>query len=168
MIRGALGLETDEAKQMKKRDIVYPSNINPITTIPGVPIHIDGNRTLKDSSPFPSVSERRGALFIEATIWNLMQAVRHQNNTADLRDEVTRTVMSFLLTQMVLGAFRTRDPEDAFFVDFGDGLNPVSVQKQKKLKGRIGIATPSSIDYVELEFSQDQRALEAEIAAATF
>lgn len=168
IIRGALGLETDEAKQMKKRDIVYPANVNPITTIPGVPIHIDGNRTLKDNGPFPTVSERRGVKFIESTIWSLMQGVRHQNNTTDLRDEVTRTVLAFLLTQMVLGAFQTKDPETAFFVDFGDGLNPVSVQRQKKLRGRIGLATPSSIDYVELEFSQDQRALEAEIAAATF
>lgn len=168
IIRSAQGLEMEEVKQEAKRDLVYPTLVNPITTIPGVPIHIDGSRTLKENGNFPSVPERRGVLFIESSIWSLMQVFRHANNTPEVRAQADRSVTAFLLEQMNVGAFRTRDPNTAFFVDFGEGLNTVAVQRQKKLKGRIGLATATPIDYVELEFSQDTRALENEIAAATF
>jgi hypothetical protein len=31
----------------RKRDLVYPKRINPLTTGPGLPRYIDGSRTLK-------------------------------------------------------------------------------------------------------------------------
>ncbi len=167
-ITGATALELEEVKQMDKRDIVYPALINPITTIPGVPIHIDGTRTLKETSPFPSIGERRGVLFIESTVYGLCQDIRHKNNTPDLREELERTIISFLISQMDLKAFRSRDPQQAFNVDFGDGLNSVAIQRQKKLRGRVGLATTSPVDFIELDFSQDQRAAEAALAAAGF
>lgn len=155
IIRGARGLEMTEVTNERKRDLVYPANINPITTGPGYPIHIDGHRTLKTNGNFPSISERRGVFFIEASIKEAVQFARHSNNDAALRATVERTIEQFLLQQMQVGAFRTQNPETAFFVDVGEGLNDLATQRAGILKVRVGLATQSPIDYVILSFSQD-------------
>lgn len=163
---GIVGFETDEVLKEAKRDLVFPKRINPLSTFPGAPRHIDGARTLKGNGNFPAVSERRGAIFIEQSIKAGLQFARHKNNTTELRARVDRSVNSFLLTQMNNGAFRSTDPSTAFFVDFGDGLNPPSVQFAGQLIGRIGLATNKPAEYIILRFSQDTRALEEEIAAS--
>ncbi|TBR17481.1 MAG: phage tail protein [Chitinophagaceae bacterium] len=162
---GVLGFETDEVLEEAKRDLVFPKRINPLTVFPGAPRHIDGARTLKGNGNFPTVAERRGAIFIEQSIKSGLQFARHQNNNENLRNVVARTVQTFLLIQMKNGAFRTNDPNTAFFVDFGDALNPPSVQFAGQLIGRIGIATNKPAEFIVLRFSQDTRALEEELAA---
>lgn len=166
IIRGARGLEMTEVTNERKRDLVYPANINPITTLPGYPIHIDGHRTLKTNGNFPSISERRGVLFIEATCKEAVQFARHSNNDAALRATVERTLEQFLIGQMNVGAFRTTNPETAFFVDVGEGLNTLAVQRAGILKVRIGLATQSPVDWVLLSFSQDLSAANAAEAQA--
>lgn len=163
---GCLGFETDEVLEEPKRDIVFPKRINPLTKLPGAgPRHIDGSRTLKGNGNFPSVAERRGATFIEQSVKEGLQFARHKNNDEELRQSVSRTVEAFLLIQMRNGAFRTKSPDTAFSVDFGDALNPPSVQFAGQLIGRIGIATNKPAEFIILRFSQDTRALEEELAA---
>jgi phage tail sheath protein FI len=160
-----VGFETDEVLKEAKRDIVFPQRINPLTTFPGAPRFIDGARTLKGGGNFPSVSERRGVIFIEQSIKGGLQFARHKNNTPELRAAVDRTVTGFLLIQMNNGAFRTRDPNTAFFSDFSDALNPDSIVFAGQMIGRIGLATNKPTEFLILKFSQDTRALEEETAA---
>ena len=166
VLAGVVGFETTEVLEEAKRDLVFPKRINPLTTFPGAPRHIDGARTLKSNGNFPTVAERRGASFIEQSIKAGLQFARHQNNNEALRETVARTVDAFLLLQMTQGAFRTTDPATAYFVDFGEGLNPPSVQFAGQLIGRIGIATNKPAEFIILRFSQDTRALEEELAAS--
>jgi hypothetical protein len=93
--------------------------------------------------------------------------------TRDLVDEVDglltqvrRTITAFLLTQMNNGAFRSREPAKAFFVDVSDQLNTPSVIFAGKLIARVGLATNKPAEFIVLRISQDTRALEAELAAA--
>lgn len=165
VIFGCLGFETTECLEEEKRDVVYPQRINPLTALRGGPRHIDGTRTLKANGNFPSVSERRGAIYIEQSIKDGLQFARHQNNTEQLRQSVARSCEAFLRIQMKNGAFRSNDPAKAFFVDFGDALNPPSVQFAGQLIGRIGIATAKPTDWIIVRFSQDTRALDEELAA---
>src|SRR5690606_33322403 len=115
---GVLGFETAEVLDERKRDLVFPKRINPLTA-DGVR-YIDGARTLKGNGNFPYVSERRGVSFIERSLKRGLEFARHRNNDERLRAEVWRTVTAFLLTQMNNGAFRSRDPEKAFFVDVSE------------------------------------------------
>ena len=165
-IRGARGLEMTEVTNEKKRDVVYPANINPITTLPGYPIHIDGHRTLKTNGNFPSIGERRGVFFIQASLKEAIRFAVHSNNDSALRSSVERTCEQFLVGQMNVGAFRTRNPDTAFFVDVGEGLNPLSEQRAGRLNARIGLATQSAVDWVSLSFSQDLSAANAAEAQA--
>jgi hypothetical protein len=160
-IVGILGTETPESDDENARDLVYPRRINPIRSR-----YIDGARTLEAGGNFPSVPERRGASFIERSLALALDRVRHRSNTPELRAEVYRTVFQFLLAQMNLGAFATRDPRTAFFVDVSDALNPPSAVLAGQLKLRIGLATAKPAEFVIIEISSDTRALEAELANA--
>ena len=163
---GVLGFETDEVLEERKRDLVYPKRINPLTTGPGLPRFIDGSRTIKGDGNFPYVAERRGVIFIERSLKQGLQFARHKNNTEGLRATVRRTITAFLLTQMNNGAFRTREPKSAFFVDVSDQLNTPTVIFAGKLIARVGLATNKPAEFIVLRISQDTRALEAELAAA--
>ena len=164
ILRGVVGFETDTVLDEDIRDLVYPEQINPLTTIEGFPRHNDGVKTLKATGQFPTIAERRGVIYMQRQITNGLQFARHRNNDADLRAEVTNTVRSFLIEQMKLGAFRTKDPDTAFFVDFSEALNTPAVINSFKLLGRIGLATQKPAEWIILTFSQDTRAIEEELA----
>src|SRR5262249_31425043 len=142
----------------------FPKRINPLTTFPGAPRFIDGARTLKGGGNFPTVAERRGVTFIEQSVKAGLQFARHKNNTQALRAMLARTGFSLLLAQIRVGGFRSTDPKKAFFVDFGDALNPASAASL--VTGRIGLATNKPAEFIVLRFSQDTRAIDAELAAA--
>jgi len=166
ILLGVIGFETDEVLDEAKRDLVFPKRINPLTVYPGTPRHIDGARTLKGDGNFPTVAERRGVIFIEQSLKLGLLFAKHANNTEALRAALTRTVTAFLLIQLRNGAFASVDPKKAFFVDFGDALNPPSSIDAGQVVGRVGLATAKPAEFIVLRFSQDTRALDSELAAA--
>ncbi len=166
-LQGVIGFETDEVLDEAKRDLVFPKRINPLTVFPGTPRHIDGARTLKGDGNFPTVAERRGVLFIEQSLKLGLLFAKHQNNTEALRATLTRTVNAFLLIQLKNGAFASTDPKKAYFVDFSDGVNTPAVIASGQVVGRIGLATAKPAEFIVLRFSQDTRAIDAELAAAS-
>ena len=162
---GVLGFETDEVLEEAKRDLVYPKRINPLSTFPGAPRFIDGSRTLKGNGNFPSVPERRGVIFIEQSLKQGLEFLRFQPNTEETRAVANRTVTAFLLNQMRNGAFATKDPATAFFVDTSEALNTPSVVASGRMIIRIGLATAKPAEFIILRISQDTRALEEELAS---
>lgn len=157
------GKSDPESFDEAKRDLVFPKRINPLDQEGGIR-NIDGARTLKGNGNFPSVGERRGVIFIEFSIKGALDPFRHFNNTPELQETAERISEAFLLTQMRLGAFRSQNPTEAFFIDFGRGLNPDSVVFAGQLIGRIGLATNKPAEFIILKFSQDTRALEQELS----
>lgn len=164
VMRTVTGFETDEVLDERKRDLVYPKRINPLTVMRGYPRHIDGGRTLKSTGNWPNTAERRGVIFIEQSIKRGLQFARHKNNNESLRAACSRTVRNFLIGEMRKRAFRSMNPAKAFFEDFGDALNTDAVIFANQLIGRVGLATNKPAEFVILRFSQDTRALEQEIA----
>lgn len=154
-----LGVETAEALDEAKRDLVFPARINPITTFPGAPIFVDGARNLKGDGNWPTVAQRRGVSNIERAIKITMQSFRHKNNTPELRATIRRTIWNYLKDQTALGAFASSDPKLAFFVDVGDALNPPS--QPNTITARIGLATAQPAEFIVLRFSQDTRAIDS-------
>ena len=165
-LTNVLGLETLEVYDELKRDLVFPQLINPIVGLPGLPIHIDGARTLKDTGPFPTIGERRGVIFIETSLKSGLVFAKHRKIKTKLLKQLERTVRNFLSTQTRQDAFATDDPKTAFSLDFGPGLNPPSEAFARRVNGRIGIATAKPAEFIVLRVGQDTTALEAELAAA--
>ena len=162
-----VGLETDEVLEETRRDLVYPKRINPIARHRGQPFAIDGVRTLKSTGPFPTIAERRGMIFSEQSCKDGVQFARLRNNNESLRSEVQATLEAFLEGQMNIGAFASMDPEKAFFVDVSDQLNPPTEQFGGRLQIRVGCATNKPAEFIVITFSQDTRAIQEELAAAS-
>jgi len=158
-----LGFETDEVLEEPTRDLVYPRRINPLTTGPGFPRYIDGSRTLKGDGNFPFVSERRGVSYIARSLRAGLEFARHRANDSRLRAEVKRTITAFLIEQMNQGAFRTRDPKSAFFVDLSQ--NSAAVIYSGRLLVRVGLATQRPAEWVIVALSQDTREIDSQLAA---
>lgn len=168
-LTNVLGLETDEVKDENKRDLIAPALINPIVGLPGLPIHIDGDATLKTTGNFPTIGERRGVIFIEQSLKNSLVFAKHRKIKTSLLSQLNRTVLQFMLQQMRHDAFATDDPSTAFSLDFGFGpgtINPPSEAFARRVNGRIGIATAKPADFIVLRVGQDTRALEQELAQA--
>lgn len=166
ILRGVLGFETEEVKDEAKRDLVYPKRINPLRSDVGQRPYIDGTRTLKGDGNFPTIAERRGASYIEQSIKKLVEFARHSNNTPELRRDVARVVYTFLYQQMEDNAFVTKIPDEAFKVDFGDGLNQPCDQFLGRLTGRVGLAFAKPADFIILKFGQDFSAIEQQLQTA--
>jgi len=157
------GRQIPESFDETKRDLVVPARVNPLDANGGLRI-IDGARTLRADGSFPFVGERRGVIFIEQSVKAGIEFARFANHDARLRAEVARVIDKFLADQMSVGAFRTRNPETAYFVDVGEGLNPPSVVFNGELRARIGLATQKPAEFITLTFTQDTRALTQELS----
>lgn len=166
IIFGCLGFETDDVLDKRKRDVVYPELINPLTTWSGAPRHVDGTKTLKESGNFPTIAERRGVSNIERTIRLGLAFARHSNNTRKLRQRCRRTVYLYMLGEFGKGAFAHDTPDESFTVDFSDKLNRENTRLAKQLKGRVTVATNKPVDWPIISFAQDTRALDEQIAEA--
>lgn len=165
LLPGVLGLETNEVKKKPKRDLLFPKLINPISQERGTPLFVDGARTLKSSSPFPSVGQRRGIIHMEKQLIPGLAFMRHQNINEGLYERGRRSIQVFMLELTANDAFKSKDPKKAFFVDLGKGLNPASVQAQKTVRARIGVATSEPAEFIVLLVGPDTRALDEELAA---
>src|SRR5690606_12616073 len=97
ILRGAIGLETDDVRRKAKRDLVYPKRINPITRDGGGPIYLDGSRTGSSTSPWSSLGQRRGVIFMEKRLIPGMAFVRHQNLNEELYEQGKRALLVFML-----------------------------------------------------------------------
>jgi hypothetical protein len=152
---GVAKFETDTVLDKTTRDIVFPSNINPLTTWSGASPHIDGPKCLKTDGLFGSVGERRGMSYIDRLIKLTVRNNVYDDNTPELRDLLTRTCRGILKAEMDVGAFKTKDPATAFFVDFGDALNTDDIIAAHKLRGKIGVAKAKPAYWFIIEISED-------------
>jgi phage tail sheath protein FI len=166
ILRGVLGLETEEVRDHAKRELVFPSRINPISRETGTGFFIDGARNLKASSPWPSVGQRIGVTYVERALVPGLAFARHQNINTKLHKRVERTTSLFLTTLTRAECFASPDPALAFFTDVSPSLNPPSVQAQGKVYNRIGLATSKPAEFIILVVGPDTRALDAELAAS--
>lgn len=167
ILPNVLGFENEAVLDEKVRDFLTPALINPITRLRGSPIAVDDVMTLRSNGAFPTIAERRGVTFIERSVKDGLQWARLENNDETLRCAVERTIRLFLLQQMRYGAFRSQNPDTAFYIDVGEALNPPSEQFAGKLNVRIGLATQKPARWIIITVAQDTRALDAELAAAS-
>jgi hypothetical protein len=167
VVNGVLGLESEMINDLANYNILYPLNVNGIRAIEGGGgFYIDGVRTLKRTGLFPSITERRGAMFIERSIQNGLLFAKFKPHTEDLRTRIVRVVTRFLAAQMALGAFASTVPEEAFYVKCDEELNTPDVIANNQVIVRIGLAMAKPAEFIRLQFTADTRALDAALAVA--
>lgn len=163
--RGIEGFENDEVLEIAQREILFPLNINPISKEEGTQIFIDGARNLDITGNWPSVGQRRGVMFVERSLRPGLAFLRHRNIRPRLLNDGKLAVEAFLLSLTQAGAFKSNEPTEAFSVDFGPALNTASVAAQRQIKARIGLATASPAEFINIEIGPDNDDLAAQLAA---
>lgn len=170
ILRGVTALETDEALESVKADLVYPENINIIRKRANSAIILDGSKTTKIAgAKFGFFPQRRGVIFIELSLQAGLQFIPHTNNNRTLRAQVERSIQLFLIQQMRDGAFASDEPDKAFTVDAdipGTGINSASNQFAGKFTVDVGLAMVTPAQFVTLRISPDQRAILEELEEA--
>lgn len=168
IINGLVGVEDDPSGgtqhpvlDERARDLVYPNRINPITQLPNTSWHIDGCKTLRSTGNFPFIGERRGVIFIEQSLKSGLVILKHRFNNRESRQRAARIVRQFLIQEMNKGAFRSRVPDEAFFVDVSDAINPLASQFAGIMNIRIGLATNKPTEFIVILVTQDTRGLAA-------
>lgn len=168
-LRGMIGWETEEVLIKAKREIVFPQNINPISRETGkgdqtTGIFIDGARNL-DISNWGSVGARRGAMWVEGRLRPGLAFIRHKNINPRERREAFRTTKRFLEQVTDSGELASTVYAEAFFVDFGDGLNTAATRQARTVNGSVGLATSYPGEFVNIDIGPFDGALEAELLA---
>lgn len=161
-----LGVESDEVLDKSKRNLLTAALVNPISREDNTPFFLDGVLTCLSTGPFPTIGASRGAMIVAKSLIVGLAFARHKNNTPELRSSCAKLADAFMTLITNAGVLATRKAADAYQVDFGKGLNPPSIQRQRRLRGRVGIAYAEPADFIDVEIFPDTRALEAELAKA--
>lgn len=165
--RNVLGLETDAVNKKSVRDRLAPLGINCIRKSKRGPIFVDGSKVLKQTGSWPSVGQRRGIIFVIRQLEAGLEFASHRGITPDLLRDEKAAVDEFMLRIVEGGLLASRVPSEAFFTDFGSGLNKPSTKRAKTTKGRLGVATAYPNEFTVLLVGPDNRAFDAELAAST-
>ncbi len=160
----ALGVETNEVGDENKRDLIYPDLINPIVGLVGLPIHMDGAKTLLSTGNFPTIGERRGIIYIEQSLDTGLVPFKHRKIKASTLAALGRAITNFLTIQTKNDAFASDNPKQAFSVDTGAGINTPADAQALTMNGRIGVATAKPGEYVVLRVGQDTSLLQQQLA----
>lgn len=161
---GVLGTaNNDNVKKLAQRDLLYPANINPIWKDDSNPLHVGGVAVLDRTGNWPSIAERRGTSYIATSIKNSLPQFLFDNIDADLLERLHRAVDVFLRIETRNGAFSSKVPKEAYFVDTGEAVNPRSQWRLRKLSVLVGLAKAAPFEFGDLLVTRDLRAEEASL-----
>lgn len=166
--RSVRGVENDAVNKKTVRDRLAPLGINCIRNVRGTkggPVFVDGSDVLRQDGSFPSVGQRRGVNWVRQELDVLLEPYGHRGITPDLLRDMAATGTAFLRRVTDGGNLASRIYEEAFFVDFGSGLNKASTKRTKQTRGRFGLATSYPNKFTVYTVGPDTRALDAELAA---
>jgi hypothetical protein len=156
-LTGIRGVANTVVFDREARDMIYPIGVNPINAVLGAggaveSVYLDGTKTLKEEADFERIAKRRGVILIEQSIARGLDPFRHQPNTRALRKTVENVMIQFLQSQLLLGAFVSNVPAEAYQVDVSDAINTPEVIDQKILIAKVRLAMKNPIDFIILEF----------------
>jgi hypothetical protein len=147
------------------RDLLYPSNVNPVLAKTGEGILVFGSRTLANST-FRQINVRRVFNFVKRSLNSGLQWVVFEPSDATTRGRVRAAVNVFLLRQWRNGLLKGTKATDAFYVVCDETNNPPSVELAGQLVCKIGLAIARPAEFVTFQLVQDTRAVDAELAQA--
>jgi hypothetical protein len=148
-----LGIDSEDAQDERKRDIVYPHRINPIHKDEGTPYYCDGSRTLSAASQYPSIGQRRGRSHIELELGFQLNYLRHLRVNTQTRQEAARICLQYLNEQMGLGAFVSKVPALAYSVDVGDGINPPAEENAGRMHINLRMRLAGSYEWILVQIT---------------
>lgn len=170
VLKTARGLEHNEYEDKTKRGLAFDDRINPIRAQRGKPRYVDGARCLKSTGPFPSVGASRGAMLVTNELLAAYDFERQAPIQAALYTRLATAASVYLGKLTKAGCFFSTVNEEAWFVDFGPGLNlPANVEAAEVIGNwGLNIAPPAEFIFINLSrFQGLQSKFDAQVAAGT-
>jgi len=72
-----------------------------------------------------------------------------------------RVAYAYMVTQMDLGAFVSKVPEEAFRIDVGEGINTAAELRAGRAHMEVAFKFPGVIEWIIVELTQDVEVLAA-------
>jgi phage tail sheath protein FI len=152
VVRGALEASVQVTKG--EQDLLNPIGVNCIRSFTGRGIRVWGARTLSSDPAWRYINVRRLFNFVEKSIERGTQWVVFEPNDPDLWERVRRDVGAFLTGVWRSGALYGLTPDQAFFVECDEELNPPDVRARGQLILEIGMAPVKPAEFVIFRLSQ--------------
>lgn len=152
IVRSCTNLQTEYGKA--EQDLLNPAGINLIRKIQGQGIRIWGARTCSSEAGWKYINVRRFSIFLEQTIYRNAGWAVSEPNDQKLWTRLSNTITSFLHTLWKDGALLGTTPEEAYYVQVGEGS---SMTKDDIQNGRlvciVGVALVRPADYYTFRFT---------------
>lgn len=142
------GVEHREYEDSRKRGLAFDDLINALRVEKGKTPYIDGARTLKSTGPFPTVGESRGTMMVMSNLIESWGNMRNANIRDSLYPRLTTTAVVYLGKLTKADCFQSKDPKQAFFIDFGKGLNTPDVVAAREVVGIVGLRTSPPAEFI--------------------
>jgi phage tail sheath protein FI len=156
LLENVLGVERTMSND--EQGILNLRGINVIRVfVPGGRALVWGARTTASDKNFQYVNVRRLFLFLEESIEEGIKTAVFEPNNFELWQKLKRTLTDFLTRVWRGGALFGATPEDAFYVDISERLNPVAEQRLGRLNIEIGLrpSYPAEFIVVRIGITQD-------------
>lgn len=154
-----LGLEQEVTKG--DRDVVYPSNVNPMRADAVVGRAVWGARTLAISGDFNLINVRRLFLFLEQSTFLQTHDLVFEPLTEDLFSTVTLRLTSFCTNLTQEGYFASRVPAAAFRITCNTTNNTVDTIKARQLICDVEVAPSIPGEFIRFRFRPSFQPLNA-------
>jgi uncharacterized protein len=155
LISGIVGLERIIEKE--EYELLYPRGINCMRYVPGKGVKAWGARTLSSDPDWRFINVRRTFSAIRDSLKRGAGWAVFEPNNPGLRKRIIRHVSAFLLDLWRKGYMLGNTPEEGFFVQCDDELNPPENIDKGIIKIEVGlaIARPAEFLIVKLTANKD-------------
>lgn len=137
-----------------EQDLLNPSNVNVIRTVPGSGIVVWGARTIGSDAGWRYIPVRRMAIFLRVSIYYGIQWAVFEPNDEPLWSSLRLNIRSFMLNQFRAGAFQGSKPDDAFFVKCDSSTTTQQDIDSGVVNILVGFAPLKPAEFVVLKLSQ--------------
>lgn len=160
-IPGAISLS--QVLNQQESEYLYESRVNPLKSIPGKGIKIWGARTLSSDPEWCFINVRR-------SFSRIAQALKHgtawavfEPNDQSLRKRLTRSISAFLIEMWREGYLVGKAPEQAFFVQCDQELNPPEYRDQGIMVTRIGLALSKPLEFLIINLEAEREGAQVQV-----
>ena len=164
-VLGINDLETKIAENSAEYDDMYPAGVNAILKFGGQGFAIWGSRTLDPTGEFGQLNVQIVFNVNKRLARTKTRFVNFENNDTDTRASLVRVLTATFREQRLAKILAGSKDEEAFYIICDESNNTPLVINKGKLKCRVGLAVNRPSEFLEFEFEQDTRAVDAALAA---
>lgn len=147
-------VSVDEKISPQRHDKLHPLGIN-LFLLQRDGVWLSAARTLSRDPRYRQLSVRRLMTMLQRVLYRQMQWVVFEPNHRDLWTQIRHLLNNFLRQLFIVGAFKGRTEEQAFFVRCDGELNNQRILDAGQLIVEIGVAPAEPLEFIVVRIVRD-------------